>query len=434
MLADRYGLALSTSSPAARDAYVEGYDLMFGLWPGAAETFARATAEDPGFALAHLGSAQVAAAMGDVPGAQAALAAAKAGGGKLTAREASHLGFFSLMLSGQSDAARGVAREHLDVWPRDAAVMNHYGSILGLISSSGRPGVKREQEEVMDAFACHYAGDWWYMGHHAMALSEVGRPQEARALAGRSLAGNPRNAFAAHSRGHVDYEEGDTDGARAFLTGWLAGYPREGLAHGHLVWHLAITELAEGNEEAALRLYNEALAPNMHLGAPRMRVYDAVQFLWRWELAGNPRDPARWQALQAFSRTVLPTPRATNAFADLHVPLADAMVGNGEALQAWLEQMEELARAGRYPGGTIVPEVARGLAAFAQGDHASAIAKLAPLLVATERLGGGSRAQHDLVEFTLLRAYVEMGRLDEMQRLLAARRAGPARVPVVGMH
>ena len=433
MLADRYGLALSTASTAARDAYVEGYDLMFALWPGAADGFARATAEDPHFALAHLGSAQAAAATGDGPGAQASLAAAKATGGNLPEREASHLGFFALLLSGQADAARGAARAHLAAWPRDAAVMNHYGTILGLISSSGHSDVKREQEAVMDGFAAHYADDWWYMGHHAMAISERGRPQEARALVERSLAANPRNAFAAHSRGHVDYEE-DAPGARAFLADWLPDYPRDGLAHGHLVWHLAIAELAAGHQEAALRLYHEALAPGMHQGAPRMRVYDAIQFLWRWELAGNPRDPTRWQAVQAFSRTVLPLPRSMNAFADLHVPLADAMAGNGDALQAWLEQMEELGRAGRYPGGMIVPDVARGLAAFARGDHAGAIAKLEPLLAETERLGGGSRAQHDLVEFTLLRAYVEAGRLDDMQRLLAARRPGSARVPVFGVH
>ncbi len=99
-----------------------------------------------------------------------------------------------------------------------------------------------------------------------------------------------------------------------------------------------------------------------------------------------------------------------------------------------VEQMEDLARAGRYPGGMIIPDVSRGLAAFARGDHAGAIAKLAPLLAETERLGGGSRAQHDLVEFTLLRAYVETGRLDEMRALLAGRRAGSARVPVFGVH
>jgi hypothetical protein len=58
MLKDRYGLALSTSSPASRDAYVEGCDLVLMLCPGAAAAFDRAIVADPGFALAHAGRAR----------------------------------------------------------------------------------------------------------------------------------------------------------------------------------------------------------------------------------------------------------------------------------------------------------------------------------------------------------------------------------------
>ena len=36
MLADQYGLALSTASVTARDAYVEGCDLALRFYPGAA--------------------------------------------------------------------------------------------------------------------------------------------------------------------------------------------------------------------------------------------------------------------------------------------------------------------------------------------------------------------------------------------------------------
>ena len=39
MLADRYGLALSITSSAARDAYVEGCELALTLYPGALEAF-----------------------------------------------------------------------------------------------------------------------------------------------------------------------------------------------------------------------------------------------------------------------------------------------------------------------------------------------------------------------------------------------------------
>jgi hypothetical protein len=48
-------------------------------------------------------------------------------------------------------------------------------------------------------------------------------------------------------------------------------------------------------------------------------------------------------------------------------------------------------------------------------------------------LSGGSRAQHDLIEFTLLRAYIEANRLQEAKRLLDVRRPGASRVPVLGI-
>jgi hypothetical protein len=74
------------------------------------------------------------------------------------------------------------------------------------------------------------------------------------------------------------------------------------------------------------------------------------------------------------------------------------------ALTARLEQMDEMTRAGRYPGEGVVQQVSRGLAAFAREDYPAAITILSLLLLHTERLGGGSRAQNDLVEFTVLRA------------------------------
>ena len=52
-------------------------------------------------------------------------------------------------------------------------------------------------------------------------------------------------------------------------------------------------------------------------------------------------------------------------------------------------------------GGWAV-RLSRCFAAFERGDFAGAIEALAPLAGHNERIGG-SRAQHDLIEFTLLR-------------------------------
>ena len=66
MLADRYGLPLSSASAVACDAYVQGCDLLLTLYPGAIEAFDRAIAADPGFALAHAGKAQMLLREGNV--------------------------------------------------------------------------------------------------------------------------------------------------------------------------------------------------------------------------------------------------------------------------------------------------------------------------------------------------------------------------------
>jgi hypothetical protein len=95
-------------------------------------------------------------------------------------------------------------------------------------------------------------------------------------------------------------------------------------------------------------------------------------------------------------------------------------------------QIEALSQDGRYPSGRYLSELAPGFAAFERGDFDAAIAALAPLAGKSERIGG-SRAQHDLIEFTLLRAYIAASRPDEARELLCARRPGASGVSVEGV-
>ena len=94
--------------------------------------------------------------------------------------------------------------------------------------------------------------------------------------------------------------------------------------------------------------------------------------------------------------------------------------------------MEELARNGRYPSGSYLPALARGFGAFERGDFSGAIEALAPVARENERIGG-SRAQHDLIEFTLLKACINANRPEEARRLLNLRRPGASGVPVMGI-
>ena len=62
----------------------------------------------------------------------------------------------------------------------------------------------------------------------------------------------------------------------------------------------------------------------------------------------------------------------------------------------------------------------------------AAIDALKPIAGELERIGG-SRAQLDLVEFTLLQAYARADRLNDARRMLSGRLRGSSSPPVAGL-
>src|ERR1700759_2377329 len=199
MLADRYDLPVSTASVGARDAHVRGCDLALNLYPGAIDAFDHAISADPGFALAHIGKALWFMREANMMAARESVAAAKALAAGLPEREASHVAFFDLMLTGRTDPTIAAAYAHLEAWPRDAVVVSFAGHHNGPIGASGRVGQKREIAVLLDRLAPHYGDDGWFLSYHAMGLVEDGRCEAARVAMNRSMALNLENAYGAHS-------------------------------------------------------------------------------------------------------------------------------------------------------------------------------------------------------------------------------------------
>jgi hypothetical protein len=430
MLTDRYGLPVSTTSPAARDAYVRGCDLQLSMNPGAMAALQDAVSADPHFALAFVAMARVQQLRGDIQAARASMAAAKAIATELSPREASHVAFFGLLVAGQSEAALAALLTHLAAWPCDAMALSTSASANGLIGSSGRVAQKRELLALMDALAPSFGDDWWFTAHHSFALAENGHNAAAHAKIEGSLARNPTNAYGAHSYAHLCYEAGELTSGRAYLQSFLKTYSRDGGFYGHLSWHLALFELLADDAEASFRLYNEAVAPEVNRDAALSTLANAASFLWRWELAGHPHDAARWRVLYDFAHKTVPHPG--NAYADWHVALTQAAAGHSGELEARAGAIEALARDGRYPSGPVVPALVRAFAAFQRRDFAAAIDAIEPVWDQRDRLVG-SLAQTDLVEFTLLKAYLEAGRMEDARGMIAARRRGAIDVAVAGI-
>ncbi|HUC09284.1 MAG TPA: hypothetical protein VL985_02525, partial [Stellaceae bacterium] len=143
MLTDRYELPLSTTSTAAREAYLEGCAAKLTMYPGAIAAFDRAIAADPGFALAHTAKAHALLERGDMAAARASMAAANSLTAGVSLREAGHIAFFDRVVAGDSEAALSALDRHLSAWPRDAMVLATTAFTNGLIGNSGRAGQKR---------------------------------------------------------------------------------------------------------------------------------------------------------------------------------------------------------------------------------------------------------------------------------------------------
>ncbi len=426
MFEDRYGLPLNTTSRHAAVAYNEGLQALLTLHPGALEAFDVALGADPDFAEARIAKARAQQLGNDLSGARATLSDLRP---SLPAREASRARIFGHLFMGEGAAALAILREHLDTWPRDALALSIAANQIGIIGMSGQPGREVMLAEFLDSLAPQYAGDWWFAAHHGMALSEVGRQAEARPMIEASLDQERRNAFAAHAMGHVCYETGSNAEAIDFLHGWLADYPSNGPLRGHLHWHLALSELQRGNLSEGYRLFDEAFAASAYSGPAFLRLVDGAAFLWRAELAGAPRDATRWRTMIELVENAFPKPGVP--MADWHAGLALAASGDRSAMAARIAATEALIEAGRFPWGSAVPTLLRGLDAFAAGDYVSAIAALEKMLPERERVCG-SRAQMDLAEATLLRAYQLAGRTENAAALRQARRSGPAEIPVAG--
>ena len=401
-LEDRFGLPLSTTSDAAAADYIAAVDLMLSANAGAEALFERALATDSDFALAHIARARLCQVQAKIPEAKAAAATARGLAGRVTPREARHIETVATVIDGNGPRAMAMLEEHIAEYPRDGLVLGLALGVFGLLGFSGRLDHHEAQLALLESLARHWGEDWWFLTYLGWARIELGDNARGTAEVERALAGNPRNAFAAHARAHGYYEAGDPKGGAAFVSAWLPGYARESQLHCHISWHLALFELARGNPERARELYADAIRPGVSHAPPLFNLADSASLLWRWQIyeAGTPLDD--WAEAAAHARQHFP--QAGIHFADVHAAMAET----GDLTEIRIGQCRERLAGGRLPQGAVVPLLCAGAAAFAAGDYKAAAARLGEALSDLPRIGG-SHAQREVFEDTYIVACLRAG-------------------------
>ena len=92
-----------------------------------------------------------------------------------------------------------------------------------------------------------------------------------------------------------------------------------------------------------------------------------------------------------------------------------------------MDGLQALRAKGHPIAGTVALPMARGVAAFVAGDHAVALSHFEPVEGEFHRVGG-SHAQWELFEETMVACYLALERYDDAIRLIRrrlARRASP---------
>jgi Tfp pilus assembly protein PilF len=427
MSEDRYGLPLGSRSPRTVEGYVAAVDAILSGNVGADEALDRALGADPDFALAHAAKARALQMRGAGAEAKAAAARASELARTATPRERGHVAAVSLALGPDLPRALEAAREHLREFPRDALVLSLATGTYSLTGFSGRRDRNELLLGILDELAPAYGEDWWFLNVHAFACTEAGDPARGRRLVERSLNFHPRNAHAAHALAHILYEEGDSTAGAAFVSGWLPGYARAAQLHCHLSWHLALFELGRGRVEEAAKIYDDSIRPGVSLSAALGTLADSASFLWRCHLWNVGPTPLPWDDVRDFARRAFPKP--SMAFADGHLVMALAAAGDPDGAAARLTELRQMDGEGRQPAGRVVSHVAEAVTAYARGDWEGTIALMTPVFEELVRIGG-SRAQRDVFEQTLLSAYLHAGRDDEACRMLRRRLEGRPSAPV----
>lgn len=337
-----------------------------------------------------------------LPVAQAAAESAALHAG--TERERMHARAAALVAAGRWREGARVLEDVSVQHPRDLLALQA-GHQLDFFTGDSRllrDRIARVRPHWNDAMPGHHA----VLGMHAFGLEETGDYAQAERLGRRAIELQPRDTWAWHAVAHVHEMRNAPKDGIAWLEPNTAHWSRDSFFAVHNWWHLALFKLEQDRHDEVLALYDASI------GGPGSGVVldmiDQSALLWRLALRGVDVGD-RWQSL---ADRWAPHARAGNyAFNDLHAMMAFASAGRND-LAAQLRESQRAVLGGEGDNRAFTAEVGeaatRAVQAFVAGDFSTTVTLLRPIRSTAHRFGG-SHAQRDLLDLTLVEAALRSG-------------------------
>jgi hypothetical protein len=264
---------------------------------------------------------------------------------------------------------------------------------------------------------------------HAFGLEETGDYARAEAQGRMSVELQPRDTWGKHSVAHVMEMQGRRRDGIAWMRADTEAWSSDSFFAVHNWWHLALFHLGLDEIDEVMALYDGPVYG--HKSKVILEMIDASAMLWRLHLRGV-NVGARWETLAANWEEA--GGAGSYAFNDLHAMMAYVGAGRHKAAEAVLEaQAAALESAGDNAEFTreVGAAATRAIRAFGDGNYAETVRLLRPVRNRAHRFGG-SHAQRDLIDLTLIVAASRAGQSRLATALLAERAGAARRAPDTG--
>ena len=380
-----------------------------------------ALAASPDFVMGHALKAYL-MLLGTEPAAIPVAADCLAAARKLPAngRERAHLDTIGQMVDGHWHRAGRLLEDIAIDHPRDSLALQA-GHLCDFYVGNSRL-LRDRIARALPAWSPTMPGYHAILGMHAFGLEEMADYARAEAQGRAAVELEPRNGWAWHAVAHVMEMQCRTrDGI-----GWLRAnsdvWSADSFFKVHLWWHLALYHLELGEIDEVLALFDGPI--HGERSPVVLDMIDASAMLWRLQLRGV-NVGQRWATVADGWQ---PVATAGNyAFNDVHAVMAFVGAQRSDSVAAVLETQQSVMQR-NDDNAAFTREVGQPLTlaikAFGQGRYEECVRLIRPIREIAHRFGG-SHAQRDLLDLTLIEAALRAGQHALATALCAERQ--PAR-------
>lgn len=414
---DALGLPMSGGDATAADLYHQAIHEFQCYRGDPVATTEQVLTRSPGFVMARVLHAYL-HLLGTEPDgfavARADVASAETLSG--TARERAHLTVVKHLVASEWHAASRILDDIAIEHPHDILALQ-VGHLVDFFTGASRL-LRDRIARALPSWSADMPGYHALVGMHAFGLEETGLYARAEAAGRRALELERHNAWAWHAVAHVMEMQGRPREGIEWLRSDSDAWSVDNFFAVHNWWHLALYHLELDEVDEVLRLFDGPIY------GPLSRIVvdmiDASALLWRLKLRGIPLG-ARWQAVADGWEPIADA--GNYAFNDAHAMMAfTGAQQSGAAERVFAAQAHAMDGSGdnRFFVREVGSAVTRAIHAFGDGDYAETIRLLRPVRDRANRFGG-SHAQRDLIDLTLIEAALRYGQLTLARALIAER-------------